>query len=84
MNYVKITADQCKGCRVCVVTCPNHCLAIGSDFNSLGFENAVFIGEDRCVACGLCFYVCPEPGAITVFKNEQPQEKTETEEETQS
>ncbi|MBL7006220.1 MAG: 4Fe-4S dicluster domain-containing protein [Spirochaetia bacterium] len=79
MNYVKITADQCKSCGVCVQTCPNHCLAIGSELNALGYQSAVFIGEDRCVACGLCFYVCPEPGAITVFKNEQPRKETETE-----
>ncbi len=78
MNYVNISADQCKGCRVCVQACPNHCLKIGSVFNTMGYQSAVFIGEDRCTACGICFYVCPEPGAVTVFKNEKPQKKRDT------
>jgi NAD-dependent dihydropyrimidine dehydrogenase PreA subunit len=76
MNYVKIAAEQCKGCRVCISTCPRHCLVVGSQFNSLGYQNTVFVGEDRCTACGLCFYVCPEPGAITVFRDESPEKES--------
>lgn len=68
MNHVEIENDECKGCRVCVTTCPNHCLVIGSNINAIGYQNAVFVGEGRCTACSLCFYVCPEPGAIRVYK----------------
>lgn len=84
MNYVKIAAEQCKGCRVCISTCPRHCLVVGSQFNSLGYQNTVFVGEDRCTACGLCFYVCPEPGAITVFRNESPEKESGTKGESES
>lgn len=71
MNYVRIAADLCKGCRVCVNTCPHRCLMIGTKINKLGYQHAVFHGYDACTACGLCFFACPEPGAITVFKDEK-------------
>lgn len=72
-NFVKIKPNECKGCKVCVQTCPKGCLSIGSDINKIGYQYAKF--EQRgCIACGLCFYVCPEPGAITVYKDEEEQE----------
>lgn len=71
MNYVRIAADQCKGCRVCVNTCSHRCLMIGTKINTLGYQHAVFHGYDTCNACGFCFFVCPEPGAITVLKDEK-------------
>ncbi len=70
-NRVIIEADQCKGCRLCVETCPNHCLVIGSEINVLGYQYAKF-DNPNCTACGLCFYMCPEPGAITVIKADKP------------
>lgn len=71
MNYVKIAPDECKGCRVCVNTCPHHCIMLGTKINSLGYQFAVFHGRDDCTACGMCFFACPEPGAITVFADEK-------------
>ena len=71
MNRSVITPDLCKGCRVCVNACPNHCLSIGSEINKLGYQYAVSKSKG-CTACGICFYVCPEPGAITVYKGEAP------------
>lgn len=69
MNYAKIEANLCKGCRMCVQTCPKHCIYIGNSINEIGYQYAVFKTGTACTACGLCFYVCPEPGAITVFKD---------------
>ena len=78
MNYVTVAIDQCKGCRVCVNTCPHHCLVIGSHFNTLGYQHVVFKDDDCCTACGMCFYVCPEPGALTVFKDEKEMPERES------
>ena len=69
-NHVKVDADLCKSCRVCVETCPKHCLLIGSDINALGYQ-AVKFDSVECTACGMCFYVCPEPGVLTVIKGEE-------------
>lgn len=74
MNYVRIEKNECKGCKLCVHNCPNNCLGIGSEINRLGYQAAVF-KNPNCTACGICYYVCPEPGAITVYKNEDLPEK---------
>ena len=68
-NFVSIERDLCKGCRLCMDTCPHGCLEMGSEINILGYQYARF-GTSRCTACGLCFYVCPEPGAVTVYRDE--------------
>lgn len=68
-NFAVVSTDLCKGCRLCVETCPRGCLEIGNSINKLGYQNARFASL-TCTACGLCFYACPEPGAITVYKDE--------------
>ena len=66
-NHVVIDSSQCKGCRLCIETCPNHCISLGSRINSMGYQFAMFEGW-KCTACGFCYYICPEPGAIEVHK----------------
>ena len=73
-NYIIIDSKECKGCRLCVEACPKNCIAIGSKINELGYQHAVY-ENPRCIACGFCYYVCPEPGAITVCKDEETDEK---------
>ena len=68
-NHVDVQTDLCKACRVCVETCPKHCLELGSAINALGYQAVRFDSED-CTACGMCFYVCPEPGTLTVVRGE--------------
>ena len=68
-NFTRIEADLCKGCRLCVDTCPSDCLEMSDEINRLGYQHASFV-RYACNACGLCFYACPEPGAITVYKDE--------------
>jgi len=63
-----IEPGECKGCGLCVESCPRDCITIGTEINSLGYQYAHFDSEE-CDACGLCFYVCPEPGAITVVRD---------------
>jgi formate hydrogenlyase subunit 6/NADH:ubiquinone oxidoreductase subunit I len=74
VNFVKIEASECKGCRVCVEACPKGCISIGSAINNIGYQYAKFENKG-CIACGLCFYVCPELGAITVYKGEKEEIK---------
>lgn len=66
-NHIRIDPTRCKGCGVCIVTCPKDCLALGSELNRMGYHYARF-EQPGCTACGLCFFCCPEFGAITVYQ----------------
>ena len=62
---VIIDPEECKGCGLCVESCPPECLELAPELNHYGVHAAQYTGED-CNGCGACFYCCPEPGAITV------------------
>ena len=69
-NIVLIAPAKCKGCELCVVTCPRGCLELAQDhLNAKGFHPAVFNYEGRlgpCNGCGICFIVCPHQSIIGV------------------
>jgi len=67
-GYVEISVDGCKGCKLCVIHCPNNCLALNtSDTNSYGLYYAYLADEENCIACANCAVMCPD-AAITVYK----------------
>lgn len=78
-NIVLIEQAKCKGCELCVVSCPRGCLELAHDhLNAKGFHPVEFVYEGTigaCTGCATCFIVCPD-GAITaimVLKKEAPQ-----------
>ena len=64
---VIVDQEECKGCALCVESCPPECLELLPGLNAYGVHPAHYTGED-CTGCGICFYCCPEPGAITVYR----------------
>ena len=68
---VVINQEECKGCGLCVESCPPACLELAPELNAYGVHPAVYKGEG-CTGCGICFYCCPEPGAITVYRAAPP------------
>jgi NAD-dependent dihydropyrimidine dehydrogenase PreA subunit len=64
---VEIDQNECKGCGLCVESCPVHGLTLSPELNHYGVHPAQYHGE-ICSGCGICYFVCPEPGAITVYK----------------
>jgi 2-oxoglutarate ferredoxin oxidoreductase subunit delta len=64
---VTINQDECKGCGLCVESCPPKALFLASELNQYGVHAGQYKGEG-CTGCGICFYCCPEPGAIMVFR----------------
>jgi Pyruvate/2-oxoacid:ferredoxin oxidoreductase delta subunit len=70
MNRVAISAENCKGCRVCVKRCPKKCISMSVNLNKAGYPYAEFKSE-VCTACGICYYVCPELGTLTVHEEKQ-------------
>jgi len=63
---IEISKHLCKGCGLCIETCPAKVLVQGDELNRQGYYAAVYKGSG-CTGCSICFYVCPEPGAITVL-----------------
>ena len=69
----KVTVDieECKGCGLCIDSCPPACLVFSPELSAYGVHPARYIGQ-ACTGCGICFYCCPEPGAITVYRLSAP------------
>lgn len=59
MPKVKIDAERCKQCMLCIEFCPRDALKVSDETNSRGFYPVVMRDEDRCTGCGQCALVCP-------------------------
>ena len=68
---VTINVEECKGCGLCVDSCPPKCLELEAVLSAYGVHPAHYTGEG-CTGCGICFYCCPEPGAIEVSRLAAP------------
>ena len=64
---LRIDANECKGCGLCIEACPPKVIHMGAHLNPYGYRTAAYAGAG-CTGCGICFLVCPEPGAITVLR----------------
>lgn len=64
---VVIDTERCKGCEVCVVTCPTGTLAMSVEVNGKGYNYSFAAEPDTCIGCANCAVVCPD-GVITVYK----------------
>ena len=67
IGIVEIEQDCCKGCGMCVASCPTESLSLGTGLNRLGYHPVEFLAGTGCTGCGVCFYACPEPAALTVM-----------------
>jgi 2-oxoglutarate ferredoxin oxidoreductase subunit delta len=59
--FLAIEPRRCKGCGVCVQSCPQGVLALNGEGKVEAREIA------RCVFCGICEQRCPD-FAISVYK----------------
>ncbi|HWR74726.1 MAG TPA: 4Fe-4S binding protein [Bacteroidales bacterium] len=64
---VVIDTEKCKGCEVCVVTCPTQTLALAAEVNGKGYHFSYAANPDACIGCANCAVVCPD-AVITVYK----------------
>jgi 2-oxoglutarate ferredoxin oxidoreductase subunit delta len=68
MGHVRINAEGCKACMLCIEFCPRGCLAVGEELNSRGFHPAVLNDDHDCHGCRICALMCPDV-CIEVFRN---------------
>lgn len=72
---VKFNGDKCKGCELCISTCPKHLISFSSHINSKGYRPAAIENLDGdgyavdCIGCCSCAVMCPD-GAIEIFEEE--------------
>ncbi len=59
--------EYCKGCSLCIVTCPVHALKFSSDAGFLGTPLPI-VDIETCTGCLKCQHICPD-GAIRVDKS---------------
>lgn len=62
-SFVVIDSERCKGCDICVVSCPEGNLELSGTLNQNGYHPAVFTYHGKkgdCTACGICYWVCPD------------------------
>lgn len=67
MAEITVLAEFCKGCSLCITTCPKGVLAISERTNSLGYYIAEVVQPEECIGCGLCGLMCPDV-ALTITK----------------
>jgi len=67
MDKIIIHKERCKGCELCVSTCPKKLILLSEDFNERGYHFIVCGHSEECTGCTMCGRICPDM-AIEVFK----------------
>ncbi|MEI6348237.1 MAG: ferredoxin family protein [Bacteroidota bacterium] len=63
---IVIDIEHCKGCGVCVPTCPQTVIELSKKVNGKGYHY-LEMQNDNCTGCTNCAVVCPD-GVITVYR----------------
>jgi len=64
---IEVDTECCKGCDLCVKSCPFDVLAMSKDVNAKGYTFSYMQNPDNCTGCAICGLVCPD-GCISVYK----------------
>lgn len=68
IGVVDIDTKRCKGCDLCVVSCPTSVLQLmQKEVNDRGYHYAYAANPDACIGCGSCALVCPD-ACIEVYR----------------
>ena len=58
---LRIAAERCKGCSLCIDACPKGVLALDPFVvNRLGYHPVRLTDPSACTSCALCARVCPD------------------------
>ena len=74
-GWIEVNEIFCKGCELCISTCPQKVLALDMEHLTQKGYHPVYLCADGCTGCGICAIVCPE-AALTVFR-ETPAKKVQ-------
>jgi 2-oxoglutarate ferredoxin oxidoreductase subunit delta len=68
MPGVLIDKNHCKGCELCVKSCPQEILRMSKLISVKGYFYAEMFDSSRCIGCRICAITCPD-AAIEVITN---------------
>jgi 2-oxoglutarate ferredoxin oxidoreductase subunit delta len=61
MSRVTINDDLCKGCEMCVISCPKKIIELNKKkINGKGYHPAYITDSEKCTGCGSCAVMCPD------------------------
>ncbi|HCG76579.1 MAG: tungsten formylmethanofuran dehydrogenase [bacterium (Candidatus Ratteibacteria) CG_4_10_14_3_um_filter_41_18] len=70
MAKIIINKERCKGCGLCIDTCPKKLITVSEDFNAKGYHFAkVSKSAGGCLGCRFCAIICPDV-AIEIYQYE--------------
>ena len=64
---IVVNIENCKGCKVCAVACPQNVIGIDKNVNDKGYHFAYMENPDSCTGCTNCAMVCPD-SVISVYR----------------
>ncbi len=68
-SMIRINQSWCKGCYICLETCPKKVFDKAAEVSEKGFFPVVVARPEDCIACLQCEMLCPDL-AIDVKKGE--------------
>lgn len=70
-GMIRIKTSLCKGCGLCIESCPKGSIFISKKINEKSYFPAEFDKrQQECTGCGLCAVMCPE-AIIEVYREER-------------
>jgi len=66
LGHIEVDIDKCKGCVLCIETCPVNVIEMSKEFNGKGYH-FMELHDVGCIGCSNCALVCPD-GVITVYR----------------
>ena len=64
---IVVDKERCKGCGVCVASCPGDVLKLSAEVNGKGYPVAMMANPDARNGCASCAVICPD-SVITVYR----------------
>lgn len=64
---IVVDTEKCKGCSVCIESCPTNTIALAKEVNSKGYNYLIMANPEKCTGCTNCAVVCPD-AVITVYR----------------
>lgn len=66
-GIVNINIERCKGCGLCVATCPAQTLLLSDGINKRGYHYSTQVLPNNCIGCASCALICPDV-CINVYR----------------